>query len=115
MNEIKFPSYVKPADNSGSRGITRVVKQSELKIAYENAISNCLINKEVLIEEEILGDEYSIDTILIDGILYNAGISDRVFNKKNIYAVQSGSITPSLLPEELQLEMIKIMQRYKRI
>jgi biotin carboxylase len=111
INEIKLPCYVKPADNSGSRGITRVVKHSELKIAYENAISNCLIKNEVLIEEEILGNEYSIDTIVIDGVLYNAGISDRVFNKKNIHAVQSGSITPSLLPEKLQLEMLTIMKK----
>lgn len=106
---VGYPCYIKPADNSGSRGITRVTNAANLSSAFDNAIKNCLLETKVLIEEEILGSEFSIDTIVIDKKLYNAGISDRVFNKKVKYAVQSGSITPSLLAENKQKEMVDIM------
>lgn len=108
---VGFPCYVKPADNSGSRGISRVTDPAELATAFDNAMKSCLLEKKVLIEEEILGNEFSIDTIVIDKKLYNAGISDRVFNKKIKYAVQSGSITPSLLSADKQKEMLEIMQK----
>jgi len=108
---VGFPCYVKPADNSGSRGVTRVTKPIELKDAFNIAKENNILEKKVLIEEEIIGSEYSIDTIVVDNVLYNAGISDRIFNKKDKYAVQGGSLTPSLLSEEIQESMIDLMKR----
>ena len=109
-NLVGFPCYVKPADNSGSRGVSRVIKQSELKEAFNLAKDNNIIENKVLIEEELTGDEFSIDTVVVDNILYNAGISDRIFNKKDKYAIQGGSLTPSLLSEKKQYAMIELME-----
>ena len=110
-NLVGFPCYVKPADNSGSRGVSRVIKQNELKEAFNLAKNNNIVENKVLIEQEIIGDEFSIDTVVVDNTLYNAGISDRIFNKKDKYAIQGGSLTPSLLPEEKQHAMIELMER----
>jgi len=114
-NEIGFPLYVKPVDNSGSRGVSRVLNHSDLVKAYKNAKKNNIVHSSVILEEEIIGNEYSIDTIVYDGIVFNAGISDRIFRKKEKYAVQGGSITPSLLPSEKQNEMIELMSKIAKV
>jgi len=100
---------VKPLDNSASRGMTRLASSDGLKKAIEDAFDSCFANKAALIEKEIPGQEYSVDTILYQGVLYPAGISDRVFQAKERYAVQSGSRTPSLLPAATQDAMYKKM------
>jgi biotin carboxylase len=111
IKKVGFPCYVKPADNCGSRGITRIVDDKDIESVFNRAISSCYYRKEVLIESEIKGPEYSVDTIIYQGKLYPAGISDRVFLQKEKYAVQQiGSRTPSLLPETIQNQMYKVME-----
>lgn len=107
---VGYPCYVKPIDNSASRGMTRLTSSAGLSKAIEDALNACFIEKAVLVEKEITGIEYSVDTILYNGVLYPAGISDRVFQTKESYAVQSGSRTPSLLPVATQDEMYRKMR-----
>lgn len=106
---VGYPCYVKPMDNSASRGMTRLTSSIGLSNAIEDALIACFAEKAVLVEKEIFGHEYSVDTILYQGVLYPAGISDRVFQTKETYAVQSGSRTPSLLPATIQDEMYRKM------
>lgn len=108
--EIGYPVYVKPSDNSASRGISRVESSEGLEEAFHNAKQALLTENEILIEAEIIGTEHSVDCVIYDGVLYPAGISDRVFLDKNIFAVQTESITPSLLFPEIQVAMYKKMQ-----
>ncbi len=111
IENIGLPCIVKPSDNSASRGLTKIFSMGSIKNAYEIAIQNCFHRKEIIIEELLVGDEYSVDTVLYDGRLYPAGISDRVFKNYREYAVQIGSITPSLLPEQIQKEMYNLMSK----
>jgi biotin carboxylase len=104
-----YPCVFKPVDNCASRGLTIVMNQSEVIDAYYNALNNSK-DKKVLIEEFIDGKEYSVDTIVYKGKVYPAGISDRIFQIKEKYAIQDGSLTPSLLPEETQKQIYWIMQ-----
>lgn len=104
-----FPCVFKPIDNCASRGLTITREQSEVLNAYQNALDNS-IDKRVLIEEFIEGKEYSVDTIVYKGKVYPAGISDRFFYTKENYAIQDGSLTPSLLPSEIQQKIYWIMQ-----
>jgi biotin carboxylase len=110
VKNIGIPCILKPADNSASRGVTIIHSESEIKNAFEVAINSCFHEKTVIIEEFFDGEEYSVDTIVWDGIVYPCGISDREFLKSENYAVQSGSLTPSLLPEHIQNEMYELMQ-----
>ena len=114
VKKVEFPCYIKPADNCGSRGITRIVDDENLESVFKKAIESCCHRKEVLVESEIRGQEYSIDTVIYLGKLYPAGISDRIFLQKEKYAVQIGSRTPSLLPETIQDGMYKIMEKAAR-
>jgi len=105
-----LPCVVKPADNCASRGLTIVRKYSDITKAFNLALAYS-IDQQVLIEEFLEGKEYSVDTIIYNGILYPAGISDRQFIRKNNYAIQCGSLTPSLLPVVTQSWMYYFMQK----
>jgi biotin carboxylase len=63
------------------------------------------------LEEYLEGEEYSVDTIVYNGIVYPCGISDREFDYSKEFAVQTGSVTPSRLPEKIQSEMYDLMSQ----
>ena len=67
LDDLSFPLIVKPTDRSGSRGIYKVNNKSELEPAIKLALEESF-SKEILIEEYILGDEYSIESISEKGI-----------------------------------------------
>lgn len=115
IKKVGFPCYLKPADNCGSRGVARLIDDKDLENVFKEAIESCYLRKEILVESEIPGQEYSVDTVLYQGKLYPAGISDRVFLEKEKYAVQSGSRTPSLLPETIQSQMYGVMEKAARV
>jgi len=110
-DKISYPCYVKPTNNSASRGVTKVHNKEELDRAVNYAFSLCYESPEVIIENEIIGEEYSVDTVIIDGVLYPCGISDRIFLNKKNFAVQVGSRTPSLLNSSVQEKIYSLMQK----
>ena len=63
---INYPVMVKPADSSGSRGITVCYCKNELKAALEKAYSYSQSNS-VLVEQYLTGKEISIFWIFKDG------------------------------------------------
>ena len=67
LEDLSFPLIVKPTDRSGSRGIYKVNNESELETAIKSALEESF-SKEILIEEYILGDEYSVESISEKGI-----------------------------------------------
>lgn len=109
VKEIGYPCVFKPVDNCASRGLSIVQNEDEIRSAFEEAVKNSKEPK-VLIERFIEGKEYSVDTIIYQNRLYPCGISDREFIQKDNYAVQSGSLTPSLLPTEKQEEIYNLME-----
>lgn len=65
--EFDFPVIVKPTDRSGSRGITKVGNQGDLEKAVSFALNDS-ISKRVIVEEFVLGSEYSIESVSIGGV-----------------------------------------------
>lgn len=109
--KVGFPCYIKPADSWACKGVTRLTNADDIEQAFVNALNFCYFTKNVLIEEELKGEEYSVDTVLYQGKLYPAGVSDRIFLPKEKYAVHIGSRTPSLLSESIQFSMYEIMDK----
>ncbi len=64
--DLSYPLIIKPTDRSGSRGVSLVQGPEELGNAYENAISFSF-NDQVIVEEFIVGKEYSIEMISYQG------------------------------------------------
>ena len=63
---LKYPLIIKPLDNRGSIGVTKVSSNSQLKHAYETALINSH-SRLVLIEEFIHGPEYTVDGYCFSG------------------------------------------------
>lgn len=108
--DLGFPLVIKAIDSSGSRGVQIMQDFTGFTEACENAIRSSHVDKRILLEEYLEGEEYSIDTIVYEGRLYPCGLSDREFNYSNQFAVQTGSVTPSRLPEEIQQKMYRLME-----
>lgn len=65
--DIPFPAIVKPSVSSASRGVTYVENREEFKAAVERAMTYCKSQSEILVEEYMTGDQYSIETISSNG------------------------------------------------
>lgn len=76
FDNVKYPVLVKPADNSGARGITICKNKEELIQAYNKAISFSE-SKEVLVEQYIDGKEVTVFWIFQDGDIYLTGMGNR--------------------------------------
>jgi len=79
VSELKaanYPLIVKPVDGSGADGISVCDNEVEVFIAIENAkkVSN---KHEVVIEEYIEGEECTVFYLLVDGVSYLMGVSNR--------------------------------------
>ncbi|WP_218973203.1 ATP-grasp domain-containing protein [Halalkalibacterium halodurans] len=76
LKGIKYPVLVKPADNSGGRGISICNNEQELITAYKKALSFSE-SKEILIERYITGKEVTAFYILQDGNTYLTAMANR--------------------------------------
>jgi carbamoyl-phosphate synthase large subunit len=72
---FKFPLIVKPPVSSASRGVSLVENEAGLNNALDEALKFTDDKTEILIEEYIEGDQYSIETISSRGEHYVVGIT----------------------------------------
>lgn len=106
INELNlsFPLIVKPTDRSGSRGVSIVYNEIELKNAIDRGLEESLENK-VVIEEFIEGVEVSVESISWQGNHHILVITDKVTTGEP-YFVELAHHQPSALSNEIQ-EKIK--------
>ena len=94
---------VKPADNSGSRGvylIGNVQDKAQVAEAYEHS-KQFSRSGEIVVEEYMEGPEVSVETMSIDGICHVVQITDKLTTGAP-YFVEMGHNQPSMLPEEVK-------------
>ena len=100
LNLKKYPLIVKPTDRSGSRAITKVFNENELKDAIFRALDNSF-EKGAIVEEYLEGQEYSAE-----GITYNGKHSFLTITKKATTGapnfIETGHIEPAGLTEEMK-------------
>lgn len=104
VNKIKDKGYkciLKPADNSGSRGIVLLPDFNEktINIAYNYSKNNSR-NKIVMVEEFMEGPEVSVETISVDGKCNIIQITDKITTGAP-YFVEMGHSQPSQLPDSI--------------
>ncbi|MCR5292825.1 MAG: ATP-grasp domain-containing protein [Eubacterium sp.] len=121
-----YKCIVKPADNSGSRGISFVEKnQNSDTIASpgnDNGISAASDEKYraayeytksfsktgvVLVEECMEGPEVSVETLSVDGECHVIQITDKITTEAP-YFVEMGHTQPSRLPKDVQDEIRRV-------
>jgi len=95
IQNMHFPLIVKPTDRSGSRGIMRVEKREELDEAIELAKAQSF-NKQAIVEEFILGKEYSVEYISYKGQHHYLAITEKQTSGAPHY-IETGHREPVLL------------------
>lgn len=105
--DFNFPLIIKPVDSAGSRGITKIHNQSELtKACLDNAISYSK-RRQVIIEEFVTGQEYTVETIICNGKIHLLAITKKYKLAETNYTV-AYKLETAEIPIELQT---KITQR----
>lgn len=94
---------VKPADNSGSRGVILIEDISNLHniehaFQYSNKYSR---DGEIVVEEYMEGPEVSVEALSVDGEVHIIAITDKLTTGAPNF-VEMGHSQPSHLPEEVK-------------
>jgi len=102
--ELQYPVIVKPVDSRGTFGVTIVKKDSELRSAFFEAISNSP-SKRVICEQFITGT-----LVTVDGFCFNEGhvsltVASRVF-EEGLKPVTKEIIYPADFDDELILNLM---------
>ncbi len=107
--EFSNPFMVKPADNSGSRGIFKVydIKDKDLiDEAYEYS-KKYSRSGEVVVEEYMSGPEVSVETLTVDGVCHIIQITDKI-TTGSPHFVEMGHTQPSRLPQNILEEISEL-------
>ncbi len=108
FEEMGSRSIIKPADNSGSRGVVLLngYEEEDIKDAYKysKAFSR---NGDILIEEYMEGAEVSVETLSVNGVCHVIQITDKLTTGAP-YFVEMGHSEPSLLPLAIRKQVEKV-------
>ncbi len=102
IKKFNDPFIVKPADNSGSRGIWEVIDITDQKM-IEEAYDYCRPFSrvgDVVVEEYMSGPEVSVETLSIDGICHVIQITDKLTTGAPHY-VEIGHSQPTRHSKEI--------------
>ena len=100
VQDAGFKCIVKPADNSGSRGVELLKDDSDLDLAYEYTVKYSR-GGEIVVEEFMEGPEVSVETLAVDGDVQVIQITDKITTGAP-YFVEMGHSQPSQLSEEIK-------------
>lgn len=95
-----FKCIVKPADNSGSRGVDLIKEDKDLDAAYDYTIQYSR-GGEIVVEEYMEGPEVSVETLAVNGEVHVIQITDKLTTGAP-YFVEMGHSQPSQLSEEIK-------------
>ena len=120
VTEISFPCVLKPTFLSASQGVIRADNVSEFCISFE-ILSGLLSQEEmkiqggdqanwILVEEYISGKEVSIEGIVNEGKLKELAIFDKPETLEGPTFPETIFITPTILPEKLQVSLLETAQ-----
>ena len=116
LDAIRYPLIVKNTDSSGSRG-TKMFHVPDMAGIRETLHCAMAVSrsKRALIEECWDGSEATVETIFdVNGRFHPCFITDRIFDKSEGYAMETGLRQPSALPEATQREMFNLAEQVAR-
>lgn len=112
INNISYPSIVKPIDLTGGKGIQKITNNIEAKKAIEEAFSISKA-KRVVIDDFTEGSLHSFSTIIRDKkVVFYFG--DNEFSYLNLYLV-STSTSPSINFEHIKSTLLEQTERLSNI
>ena len=114
---LSYPLIVKPADRSGSRGVTKLdlpsagtpVAKLKLKQALEEAIDQSL-SKWAVVEEYATGDEFSVEGLSWEGEHHILTITRKATTGAPHF-IETGHLQPAGLSNELYTRVCEVTTR----
>lgn len=91
-SSFQCPLVVKPVDSCGSQGISKVELLSDLEKAVSFALDHS-VNKEVVVEEFVEGDEYQVECFVQQGVAYVIMAKQKLKFLNGVISSQVGSLT----------------------
>jgi len=95
---------IKPVDSRGSRGVLRLTQGIDCAWAFDVAREHSPTGR-VMVEQFLDGPQVSTESVVIDGIAYTPGFSDRNYELLDRYAplvIENGGDLPSFLDQDTQ-------------
>jgi len=108
--EIGFPVMIKPADNQGSRGVTRVGDEGGIEAAFRSAVPFSATGR-VIVEAFVRGREVVVQGFASGGDFVNLVIGDREYFDLPGLFIPSRTLFPSRLREDLRREVLALNAR----
>ncbi|MCQ2398570.1 MAG: ATP-grasp domain-containing protein [Sphaerochaetaceae bacterium] len=103
-----YKCIVKPADNSGSRGVILLDRYDKKSLhdayVYSKEYSR---SGDVVVEEFMEGPEVCVETLNYDGVCYPIQITDKLTTGAP-YFVEMGHSQPSMLPADVQADILRV-------
>jgi biotin carboxylase len=99
LSEKGFPLVLKPVDSRGARGVLRLVESIDLDWAYRHSISFSSSGR-VMVEGYLDGPQISTEAVIINGVGYSVGFTDRNYeflDRFAPYMIENGGGFPSHL------------------
>ncbi|MCI7401859.1 MAG: ATP-grasp domain-containing protein [Christensenella sp.] len=106
--KLVFPCIMKPADNSGSRGVVLCHDFEELQQRFKYSVASSRSGV-VLVEEYMTGDEVSVETFVINGVAHVLQITDKLTTGAP-YFVEMGHSQPTRLCHQAQESIKEVTQ-----
>lgn len=116
-DQIGYPLIIKNTSSSGSRG-TKIFYEPNLEemISISKEAINVSRSKRALIESFWVGTEHTVETIFdINGNFHRCFITDRIFDKSNGFALETGLVHPSQLSEQMQESMYDLAEKTSKL
>lgn len=116
--EIGFPLVIKPLNLSSSKGVIKVELEEKLLEAYSYSSQFLDHNdRSIIVNEYIDGTEYSLEGLMIEGVLHKTGLSERVFNysKYSPNFVEIGDVMPTNLNDSVIERFSKVVENAAKV
>jgi biotin carboxylase len=107
------PLVIKPVDSRGSRGVLRLLPDTDLNWAYATARDHSPTGR-VMLERFLPGPQVSTESLMIEGVAYTPGFSDRNYEHLERYAphiIENGGQLPSHLDNATQQAVRDLVQQ----
>ena len=108
-----LPLVIKPVDSRGSRGVLRLQPETDLAWAYTTAKGHSPTGR-VMLERFLPGPQVSTESLVIDGVAYTPGFSDRNYEYLERYAphiIENGGQLSSHLDDATQQAVRDLVQQ----
>jgi biotin carboxylase len=106
-----YPLVLKPVDSRGARGVLRLLPGVDLEWAYRHARESSPTGR-VMVERFLSGPQISTESLVLDGVMFTPGFSDRNYEYLERFAphiIENGGQLPGYLDQrsrDLILEML---------